>query len=299
MKTRFFIVLAVLISPLVSMANLAMAEQKKPNIVFIMADDLGYRELGCFGQEKAKTPNLDRFATEGVRLTQHYAGNAVCATSRCVLMTGKHPGHAFIRCNKDNIEPNGEFNGEYPIPDSEVTLAELLRKQGYVTGAFGKWGLGGVGTEGEPLRQGFDRFFGYNSQRNAHSYYPPYLCDDEGKCILNNNPPIPGHARLPEDADPNDPHSFDCFKGQDYSSDRIRDQALAFLRANKDKPFFPLLPEHPSAYCLADPGRVPEALQRVGLERSSHDQQGWPLHAPLFATSGLRVDDREAGSQRR
>jgi arylsulfatase A len=205
----------------------------KPNIVFILADDLGYRELGCFGQEKIRTPNLDRLATQGICLTQHYSGNAVCAPSRCVLMTGKHPGNAWIRNNRAT-----EGEGQYPISDDQITLAELLHRQGYVTGAFGKWGLGGPGTEGDPLKQGFDRFFGYLCQTIAHSYYPEYLWDNDKKLFLDNNPPVPGHARLPKDADPNDPRSFDRFKGQDYAPDRINEQALAFVRANRDKPFF-------------------------------------------------------------
>lgn len=207
--------------------------QTPPNIVLIVADDLGYRELGCFGQKKIKTPNLDHLASQGMKLTQHYCGNAVCAPSRCVLMTGKHPGHAFIRNNKE-MQPEGQ----HPIPDGEVTLAELLEKQGYATGAFGKWGLGGPGSSGEPLRQGFDHFFGYNCQRHAHSYYPSYLWSDDERIPLKNDPPVPGHAYLAKGADPQDPRSYDRFKGTDYAPDRINEQALAFIRANKDRPFF-------------------------------------------------------------
>lgn len=205
----------------------------KPNIVFILADDLGYRELGSFGQQKIRTPHLDKLADQGMRLTQHYSGNAVCAPSRCVLMTGKDPGRAFVR-NNSEMQPEGQK----PIPASEVTLAELLQQQGYVTGGFGKWGLGGPGSEGEPLRQGFNRFFGYNCQRHAHSYYPDYLWSDNERIPLNNHPAVPGHARLPENADPANPRSYDAFKGQDYAPDRIREQALKFVRDNKDKPFF-------------------------------------------------------------
>ena len=232
MKLRF-IMMPVLVLPLILIVDSVMAEQKKPNIVFILADDLGYRELGCFGQKKIRTPNLDRLATQGICLTQHYAGNAVCAPSRCVLMTGRHPGHAFIRNNKST-----EGEGQYPISEGVITLAELLRRHGYTTGAFGKWGLGGPGTEGDPLKQGFDHFFGYLCQSVAHSYYPAYLWDDDKKRFLNNHPAIPGHARLPKNADPNDPRSYDRFKGQDYAPDRINEQALAFVRENRDKPFF-------------------------------------------------------------
>ena len=148
----------------------ALLAAKKPNIIFIMADDLGWAELGSYGQKKIKTPHLDKLASEGMRFTSNYSGNAVCAPSRCVLMTGKHPGHAFVRNNKA-MQPEGQ----HPIPNSEVTIGELLQKEGYITGAFGKWGLGGPSSTGDPIDQGFNRFFGYNCQRVAHSYYPPYL----------------------------------------------------------------------------------------------------------------------------
>jgi arylsulfatase A-like enzyme len=214
-----------------------LAKDNRPNVVLIVADDLGYRELACFGQKLIRTPNLDGLAKQGMRLTQHYSGNAVCAPSRCVLMTGKHPGHAWIRNNRE-MKPEGQ----QPIPDREVTLAELLHDEGYVTGAFGKWGLGGPGSEGDPLKQGFDRFFGYNCQRHAHSYYPSYLWSDDQRIALDNEPPVPGHASLPKGADPNDPRSYDRFKGQDYAPDRINEQVLKFIRQNKDKRFFVYYP---------------------------------------------------------
>ncbi len=209
------------------------AEKSKPNIVFILADDLGYREMGCFGQEKIKTPNLDRLATQGMRLTQHYSGNAVCAPSRCVLMTGMHPGHAYVRANKSTPP-----EGQWPIPDEDVTIAELLQQQGYTTGAFGKWGLGGPESTGRPLNQGVTRFFGYNCQAHAHSYYPSYLWDDDQHFALRNDPPVPGHASLAEGADPSDPQSYEQFKGQDYAPDRIHEQAMQFIRDHQSDPFF-------------------------------------------------------------
>ncbi|HIG81258.1 MAG TPA: N-acetylgalactosamine-6-sulfatase, partial [Verrucomicrobiales bacterium] len=148
-------------------------------------------------------------------------------------MTGKHPGHAIVRSNK-SMKPEGQF----PIPASEVTIGELLQKEGYVTGAFGKWGLGNVWSEGNPTKQGFNRFFGYNCQAHAHSYYPATLWSDNERYELNNKPPVPGHASLPKGADPTDSRSYDIFKGQDYAPDRINDRALAFMRKNKNKPFF-------------------------------------------------------------
>ncbi|MSU44555.1 MAG: N-acetylgalactosamine-6-sulfatase, partial [Pedosphaera sp.] len=151
-----------------SAAEKSAIELRPPNVVFIIADDLGYGDIGSYGQKKIRTPHLDRMAAEGMRFTQHYSGNAVCAPSRCVLMTGKHPGHAFIRDNKQ-FKPGEE--GQYPIPADTVTLAKLFQQRGYAVGGFGKWGLGGPGTEGEPLKQGFTRWFGYNCQAVAHNFY--------------------------------------------------------------------------------------------------------------------------------
>jgi len=223
----------LLVLPAIASTARADRAANPPNVVFIMADDLGFAELGCYGQKKIRTPHIDRLARNGMRFTHNYAGNAVCAPSRCVLMTGKHPGHAFVRSNKE-VRPEGQV----PIPATEVTLAELLKKAGYATGAFGKWGLGPPGSEGGPLKQGFDRFFGYNCQRHAHSYYPSYLWSDSKRIPLGNNPPVGGHARFPKDADTTDPGSYSRFKGQDYAPDRINAQALKFIRANKDRPFF-------------------------------------------------------------
>ena len=206
---------------------------RKPNVILIMADDLGYAELGSYGQKKIKTPRLDKLASEGMSFSRNYSGNAVCAPSRCTLMTGKHPGHAFIR-NNGEIKPEGQR----PIPKKEITIAEVLKSEGYATGAFGKWGLGGPGSEGDPIHQGFDRFFGYNCQRHAHSYYPNYLWSDLKRVPLNNEPPVPGHASLPKGSDPSDPRSYDVFKGKEYAPDRINEEALKFVRKNKDKPFF-------------------------------------------------------------
>lgn len=206
---------------------------RRPNIVLILADDLGYREVGCFGQEKIRTPNLDRLAAQGMRLTQHYSGNAVCAPSRCVLMTGLDPGHAWVR-NNSEVQPEGQK----PLPKDQMTIAEMLKAGGYVTGAFGKWGLGAPASEGDPRHQGFDRFYGYNCQRHAHSYYPDYLWDNDRKVPLRNHPPIPGHAKLPDGADPTNPDAYREFRGTDYAPDRIREQALSFISDNAERPFF-------------------------------------------------------------
>jgi arylsulfatase A-like enzyme len=175
-------------------------------------------------------------------------------------MTGKHPGHAFVRDNKSTPP-----EGQWPIPDEEITLAELMKQQGYVTGAFGKWGLGGPDSSGRPLNQGVDRFFGFNCQAHAHSYYPSYLWDNEQHLALDNDPPIPGHASLAEGADPRDPRAYDRFKGQDYAPDRINQQVLEFIRTNKDRPFF-----------LYYPTVIPHvALHVPDEELKPYLEQGW------------------------
>jgi arylsulfatase len=262
-------------------AALLQAADGPPNIVYILADDLGYAELGCYGQEKIKTPNLDQLAAEGLRFTQHYCGNAVCAPSRCVLMTGKHPGHAYVR---NNGGPKGlddlrqkygwEFPGQHPIPEAELTIAEMLKQQGYATAAVGKWGLGHFGTTGDPNRQGFDLFFGYNCQAHAHSFYPGYLWRNDQKVFLDNDPPIPGHARLPAGADPHDPASYAPFKGTDYAPERMIEVALQFLRENKEGPFFLYYPTTLAHVALHVPDEELEPYLAKGWEETPFTAQG-------------------------
>lgn len=206
-----------------------------PNIVFILADDLGYGELGCYGQEKIRTPNLDKLALQGMRFLQHYTGAPVCAPARCTLMTGQHLGHAEIRNNRRS--GNGRiFAGQFPITAEIVTIAEVLQQRGYATGAFGKWGLGPSNTSGSPIKQGFDRYFGYNCQRNAHSYYPLFLDSDEREVMVNKYP-IPGHDRKPEG-----PVNADDYRSEQYGPDLILAEAIKFLDKHHGKPFFLYLP---------------------------------------------------------
>ncbi len=188
------------------------ATPPSPNIVYILADDLGYGDLGCYGQTHFQTPNLDKMAGEGMLFTQHYAGTAVCAPSRSALMTGQTTGHTPIRGNK-GVKPEGQW----PIPDSTFTIAEMLKQAGYVTGGFGKWGLGFIESEGDPNKQGFDEFYGYNCQSLAHNYYPGHLWDNHKKIILEGN-------------------TGDQF--EEYAADMIHERALQFIEKNKDKHFF-------------------------------------------------------------
>jgi arylsulfatase A-like enzyme len=209
------------------------ADPARPNIVFLLADDLGYGDLGCFGQKKIRTPNLDRLAAQGMKLTRHYAGSNVCAPSRCALMTGLHPGHGYIR---ENHQAKGFPEGQEPVPADYLRFPLELRKLGYTLGGFGKWGLGPVGSTGDPLRQGFDRWYGYNCQGVAHNYYPTHLWDNDRQVPLD-NPAFSAHQPLPAGADPLDPKSYAGYTGKEYAPDLISAKAREFLAANKDRPF--------------------------------------------------------------
>ena len=206
----------------------------KTNIIFIMADDLGYQELGCYGQQKIKTPNIDRMAAEGMRFRQYYTGSAVCAPARCNLMTGKHGGHAYVR-NNSEVGGWDSFRGQIPLPAETVTVASLLKQQGYVTGAFGKWGLGEAGSTGDPLNQGFDRFVGYNCQRHAHNLYPKYL-------QVRSNPYQPISAGFRKSDKITLEGNTRGLTGKHYAPQVIADEMLKFIRENKEKPFFVYYP---------------------------------------------------------
>lgn len=203
---------------------------QKPNIIYILADDLGYGDLGSYGQQDIKTPNLDRMAEEGMRFTQHYSGSTVCAPSRSVLMTGLHSGHAPVRGNRE-IRPIGQ----YPLQYGTITIPKLLQEAGYATGAFGKWGLGYPGSEGMPSYQGFDIFFGYLGQRRAHFYYPEFLfLDQEGgeleRVILEGNEVNDDPESYPGSGPP--------VTATTYAPEVIQEKALSFIEENSNQPFF-------------------------------------------------------------
>ncbi len=197
---------------LLAIALLAFAVEaaRKPNLIFIMVDDAGYGDFSCYGQKKFTTPNIDRMAMRGMKFTQHYSGSTVCAPTRCCLMNGVHTGHSFVRGNRE-IQPEGQW----PIPANLVTIPKLLQKAGYATGMFGKWGLGAPGSEGDPVKQGWDEFYGYNCQRQAHTYYPKHLWHNDKKILMD---------------------------GKTYSHDLIHEQSLKFIRDNAKRPFFAYLP---------------------------------------------------------
>lgn len=206
---------------------------EKLNVVFILADDLGWGELGCYGQKKIPTPNIDRLAAQGTRFTQHYSGAPVCAPSRCVLMTGKHLGHAEVRGNMQASKLFPEFTeGQYPLSGQVQTFVQLVQKAGYATGAMGKWGLGPVGSTGDPNRKGFDLFFGYNCQSLAHSFYPAHLWRNTEKITINTQP-VPGAAKQPDGE-----VRMDDWISQAYAPKLMIEEAERFIDTHKSNPFF-------------------------------------------------------------
>jgi arylsulfatase A len=216
MYSKYLVIVLPIILFLASACNESQKSKdeasRRPNIIYILADDLGYGDLSCYGQTHFSTPNIDKLAQEGIRFTQHYSGSTVCAPSRSSLMTGLHTGHTPVRGNKE-----WKPEGQWPMPAATFTMAEMLKEAGYVTGVFGKWGLGYPGSEGDPNNQGFDAFYGYNCQRLAHNYYPFYLWNNQEKDSLPGNE---GAGR------------------GTYAPDAIHQQVFKFLEKNKDEEFF-------------------------------------------------------------
>lgn len=248
------------------------ADEPLPNIIFILADDLGTYELGCYGQKKIKTPNIDRLAEQGMKFTRFYAGNNVCAPSRCCLLTGKHPGHATIRDNKEH-----QPEGQEPIRADEVTLGSIMKQKSYATGAIGKWGLGMFNTPGDPLRHGFDIFYGYNCQRHAHYYYPKYLYRNAERIELPGN---------------------DLKTGKTYSHDLLETESLQFIRQHREQPFFLYLPytiPHVSVQVPEDD--LKEYLGKLGDDPAYDGKKGYVPHPAPHAGYAAMVSrlDRTVG----
>ena len=219
------------------------SESGKPNVIYIMADDLGYGELGCYGQEKITTPELDKLAKNGMKFTQHYAGTSVCAPTRCSLMTGLHTGHTYIRANSP-----GYPNAQTPIPAGTETIGRMLQREGYKTACIGKWGLGNFDTVGAANKQGFDHFFGYYDQRHAHNYFTDHLYRNS--------------ERIPLD-------------GKTYSHDLMTEEAIEFVEKHKTEPFFLYLP-----YCIPHTKfQVPE----LGDYAKQDWKQNHKIHAAMIS----------------
>ncbi len=228
--------------------TLVNSEPAKPNIIYILADDLGYAEVGAYGQKKIETPNIDALAKEGMLFTQHYSSAPVCAPARNMFLTGKHAGHAYIRSNSEWRERGDVWNytamakdstleGQGPMPESTITIADRLKEVGYTTGIVGKWGLGAPHTKSVPNDMGFDFFYGYNCQRQAHTYYPLHLYKNRQRVHLANDTVAP-NTKLPKGADPNDPDSYLAYTLKDYSPDLMFKELTGFVKDNKRKPFF-------------------------------------------------------------
>ena len=244
--------------------------QKKPNVIFILVDDMGYGDLGCYGQEAIQTPNIDRMASEGIRFTQHYAGSTVCAPSRAALMTGMHTGHTAVRGNYE-VRPMGQF----PLPSNTNTVAKIFKSAGYATALIGKWGLGGPGSTGHPNNQGFDYFFGYLCQRHAHNFYPEYLFRNDQQVILRNRMPEPKRGD----------GAGVAIEKVDYSHDLLAAEALQYLEDNLDKPFFLYL-------ALTIPHANNEGGD-AGMEVPDfgpYEEEDWPEPSKGYAAMLSRMD---------
>jgi len=222
-------------------------KENLPSVVFILADDLGYGEIGILGQKKIETPNIDKLAKSGMILTDHYTGSPVCAPSRSILLTGLHSGNNPIRGNDEWKErgdvwsfkamfDNPELEGQRPLPDSIVTIVDILKSKGYKTGMFGKWGLGAPNTNSIPNNKGFDFFYGYNCQRQAHTFFPTHLWKNKERHILENR--IVNKGKLPSNLDPNSEESYINYNQKDYAPTLIHQEALKFIERNKDEKFF-------------------------------------------------------------
>ena len=257
------LLLLLCVAAVAASPRLAPGAGSRPNIVFILADDLGWGDLGCYGQREIQTPHIDRLAREGIRFTRVYAGSTVCAPSRCVLMTGRHTGHARVRGNL-----------RVPLEPGDLTVAELLQRGGYRTGLSGKWGLGEEGSVGMPTRKGFEHFFGYLSQLHAHNYYPSFLIRGEERVALDNQ------------LGKSDPSGAGvAVVRKQYSADLILDDALDFIRRDDGRPFFLYL-----ALTL------PHANNEAGKEGLEVPELGpyanadWPENKKRFAAMVTRMD---------
>ncbi len=250
-------------------------EAAKPNIIYIMTDDLGYGDLGCYGQEIIQTPNIDQLAGEGMRFTQHYGGNTVSAPSRAVLMTGMHPGHAEVRGNMQ-IEPYGQM----PLSDTAITVAELVKQAGYTTGIIGKWGMGVENTSGFPLDQGFDFFYGYLDQVLAHNYYPEYLWRNREIEYMDNE------VKYLDSTAWHDGLGSYSTKQEDYSHDLFTKEALGFIQRNKETPFYLYL-----AYTIPhNNGEAPSGQKMEVPGYGQYKEKDWASDTMGYAAMVTRMD---------
>ena len=245
-----------------------------PNIIYVYADDLGYGELEAYGQLKIKTPNLNKLAEEGMTFTQHYTSTPVCAPARCMLLTGKHGGHSYIRGNYElGGFPDSLEGGQMPLPEGVYTLPKMLQKAGYRTGMAGKWGLGMNDNTGSPLKQGFDFYVGILDQKQAHNYYPTHLWLNDQKLPLDNPERFVHKSLRPANVNDDD---FDYFEGKVYSGDVLTRYALQFIEENKKQPFFLYLPfPQPHVSLQAPQEFVQQYIGQFANEKPYYGEQGY------------------------
>ncbi|ATL47894.1 N-acetylgalactosamine-6-sulfatase [Chitinophaga caeni] len=316
--------------PIIAFAQKAN-NQRKPNIIYIYADDMGIGELGCYGQQQIKTPHLDQLASEGMKFTKHYSGTAVCAPSRCMLLTGRHSGHSYIRGNYElGGFTDATEGGQMPLPEGTYTIGHMLQNAGYVTGAIGKWGLGMFDNSGNPNKQGFDYFYGYLDQKQAHNYYPTHLWENGHWDTLENEFFLVHSPLKPSDTGQ---AAYDHFIGKEYSMDKLLEKSVQFIKQHKDQPFFLYLPYtgphvslqapkeavakyigtfdeqpyrgnqgyastlHPKSTYAAmisyfdhNVGAIMELLQQLGLDDNTVVMFSSD-NGPTFHTGGINVDD--------
>lgn len=263
-----FLALVILFTMSLALPRSVVSAQEpgnKTNVIYMLVDDLGIGDIEPYGQTKIRTPNLNRMAGEGMLFTQHYAGNTVCAPSRASLLTGKHSGHAQIR---GNFELGGytdatEF-GQMPLNPGTPTIATMMQQAGYHTSLIGKWGLGGPGSHGEPNKHGFDYFFGYLDQKQAHNHYPTHLWENDTVFPLDNRFVHP-HQRLPEGADAHDPESYAAYQREDFAQERLTLKALEIIENQRNNPFF-------IYFALATPHAAMQAPENE-IEAYSHFEE--------------------------
>ncbi|QPH41788.1 arylsulfatase [Pedobacter endophyticus] len=272
MKTILKIILCLLIVSLKGYAQ-NLHPKRLPNIIYIYADDLGYAETGPYGQKKIRTPNLDKLAKEGMKFTQHYTATPVCAPARCMLMTGKHGGHSYIRGNYEmGGFPDSLEGGQMPLPERTFTIPVMLKKAGYVSALTGKWGLGMNNSTGSPLKQGFDYYYGYLDQKQAHNFYPSHLWENDLKVSLD-NPYINVHRPL--DSTNATDKDFEYYKGRTYSQDMITKKAIQFINKQGKKPFFLYMPYNIPHVSLQVPDAYTNKYVGQFKEQPYYGQQGY------------------------
>lgn len=288
MKRQAYPKIQIAMATLLVISAVSSARQNitRPNIIYILADDLGYGDIGCYGQQYIKTPNIDRMAAEGIRFTQHYSGAPVSAPARCCLLTGRHTGHSYVR---NNLEVKDDFpfeTGQLPIPEGTQTIARQLNNDGYATAFIGKWGLGSIASEGAPLKQGFDFFYGYADQMHAHNHYPEYLWKNDKQVFLTGNVETV-HPKI-DKTQQVDSNAYKMYIGEQYSLDLMTCEAVNYIKANRENPFFLYMAYVTPHKALQVPEEDLVMYKNIFNEKSYDGKKGYTPHAyPLSAYAAM------------